>query len=44
MESDWETLTVTMPLSYSIIFRSVLEHLIERFHQGFCLLRFLVGY
>ena len=43
-ESDWTTLTVTMPCSYNKPVLPFLEWLFERFPNAFPLLRQLKGY
>jgi hypothetical protein len=43
-ESDWGTLSVTMPCSYEILFLSFWEMLFERFPHVFPILRYLMGY
>ncbi len=43
-ESDWGTLTVTMPLTYNTPFPSFWENLFERFPHAFPILRHLLGY
>jgi hypothetical protein len=43
-ESDWATLTVTMPCSYNIPLLQFWERLLERFPNAFPLLRQLLGY
>jgi hypothetical protein len=43
-ESDWGTLSVTMPCSYEIPFFSFWEMLFERFPHVFPILRYLMGY
>jgi uncharacterized protein YycO len=42
-ESDWATLTVTMPYSYNPMLQ-FLERLFERFPHAFPILRHLLGY
>ena len=44
MESDWGTLTVTMPCSYNIPFQTFWERLIEQFPHAFPILRHILGY
>jgi hypothetical protein len=44
IESDWGTLSVTMPTSYNIPFQPFLERLFERFPNIFPILRHLLGY
>jgi hypothetical protein len=44
IESDWGSLSVTMPKSYNIQFQSFLERLFERFPNIFPILRHLLGY
>lgn len=43
-ESDWGTLSVTMPTSYNIPFEPFWERLFERFPSAFPILRHLMGY
>jgi len=43
-ESDWATLSVTMPCSYNIPFQHLWERLFERFPNAFPILRHLMGY
>jgi hypothetical protein len=43
-ESDWGTLTVTMPCSYNKPVPQFLELLFQRFPNGFPILRHLMGY
>ena len=43
-ESDWATLTVTMPYSYNKLILAFLELLLERFPNAFPLLRQIMGY
>jgi hypothetical protein len=43
-ESNWGTLTVTMPSTYNIPFPSFWERLFERFPHAFPILRNLIGY
>jgi len=43
-ESDWGTLTVSMPCSYTIPFMPFWTKLVERFPNAFPLLRQLLGY
>jgi subtilisin family serine protease len=43
-ESDWGTLSVTMPCSYNIPFQPFWERLFERFPHIFPILRHLLGY
>lgn len=43
-ESDWGTLAVTMPTSYTIQPHGLLERIFERFPNAFPLLRHLMGY
>lgn len=43
-ESDWGTLSVTMPYSFNIPFISFWERLFERFPHVFPILRHLLGY
>ena len=43
-ESDWGTLSVTMPCSYNIPFQLFWERLFERFPHIFPMLRHLLGY
>ena len=43
-ESNWETLTVTMPYSYNVPFMQFWERLFERFPNAFPILRHLMGY
>ena len=43
-ESDWATLTVTMPCSYNIPLLQFWERLLERFPNAFPILRQLLGY
>lgn len=43
-ESDWGTLTVTMPSSYDLPFLHLWERLFERFPHAFPLLRHRMGY
>jgi hypothetical protein len=43
-ESNWATLSVTMPCSYNISFQPFLEILFERFPHAFPILRQLLGY
>ncbi len=43
-ESDWGTLSVTMPCSYNIPFQQFWELLFERFPNAFPILRYLKGY
>ncbi len=43
-ESNWGTLTVTMPSTYNIPFQSFWERLFERFPFVFPILRHLMGY
>jgi hypothetical protein len=43
-DSDWATLTVTMPCSYNIIFHPFWERLFERFPHAFPMLRPLLRY
>lgn len=43
-ESDWGTLTVTMPYSYNRPIPSIWERLLERFPYAFPILRHLFGY
>jgi hypothetical protein len=43
-ESDWATLSVTMPCSYSIPFQLFLEILFERFPYAFPILQHFLGY
>ena len=43
-ESDWATLTVTMPYSYDIPHQTLWERLLVRFPHAFPLLRQLMGY
>ncbi|HUS99524.1 MAG TPA: hypothetical protein VMY59_04310 [Candidatus Thermoplasmatota archaeon] len=43
-ESDWGTLTVTMPYSITIPFHSFWERLFERFPSAFPILRRMIGY
>ncbi len=43
-ESNWTTLSVTMPYSYSLPFHPFLEVLFERFPYAFPILRYLLGY
>lgn len=43
-ESDWGTLTVTMPTVSTIPFSSFWENLFERFPNAFPILRHLLGY
>ena len=42
-ESDWATLTVTMPCSYNLPMIPLWEHLLQRFPHLFPLLRVLLG-
>ena len=44
VESDWATLSVTMPFSFNIPFQSFWDRLFERFPHAFPLLRHLMGY
>ena len=43
-ESDWRTLSVTMPCSYNIPLIQFWERLFERFPNAFPILRHLIGY
>ncbi|HWR27557.1 MAG TPA: FG-GAP-like repeat-containing protein [Candidatus Thermoplasmatota archaeon] len=43
-ESDWGTLSVTMPCSYNIPFQQFWELLFERFPNAFPIVRHLMGY
>jgi hypothetical protein len=43
-ESDWGTLSVTMPTSYNISMLQFLDKLFERFPNAFPILRYLLGY
>jgi parallel beta-helix repeat protein len=43
-ESNWTTLSVTMPYSYTIPFLPFLERLFERFPHAFPILRYMLGY
>ena len=43
-ESDWTTLTVTMPCSYNKLMPQFLEWLFQRFPHAFLILRQLLGY
>jgi len=43
-ESDWGTLTITMPCSYNIPLIQFWEKLLERFPNAFPILRYLMGY
>ena len=43
-ESDWGTLSVTMPYSYNILFMTILERFFELFPHAFPILRHLMGY
>jgi hypothetical protein len=43
-ESDWGTLTITMPCSYNMPFVSFWERLFERFPHAFPILRYLMEY
>jgi len=44
LESDWGTLTVTMPFSYEIPFQQFWVRLLERFPNAFPILRYLLGF
>jgi hypothetical protein len=43
-ESDWGTLTVTMPFSYDIPFQQFWMKVLERFPHAFPILRYMLGY
>jgi hypothetical protein len=43
-ESNWGTLTVTMPYSYNLPHPSFWERLLERFPSAFPILRRMIGY
>ena len=43
-ESDWATLSVTMPFSYNIPFQEFWQRFFERFPRAFPILRNLMGY
>ncbi len=43
-ESNWTTLSVTMPFSYNIPFQSLWERLFVRFPHAFPILRHIMGY
>jgi hypothetical protein len=43
-ESDWATLSVTMPYSYNIPFMQFWERLFERFPNAFPILQYLLGF
>jgi hypothetical protein len=43
-ESEWATLSVTMPCSYNLPFQPFWEKLLERFPNAFPILRHLIGY
>ena len=44
VESDWATLTVTMPYSHNNSILQFLESLFQRFPNAFPILRQLIGY
>jgi hypothetical protein len=43
-ESDWSTMSIKVPYSYTIPFQSFWERLFERFPRAFPVLRYLSGY
>jgi hypothetical protein len=43
-ESDWATLTITMPISINVPFHPLIEKLFQRFPNAFPILRYLLGY
>jgi hypothetical protein len=44
VESDWATLSIKMPVDYSVILHGFLQHLFERFPHLFPILRHQLGY
>jgi len=44
VESDWATLSVKMPVDFSLILHGLLQHLFERFPHLFPILRHQLGY
>ena len=43
-ESDWGTLSVTMPFSYNLPIMNFFDRLLERFPNAFPMLRYLLGF